>query len=87
MALRYGVANLRPKVVPRRKVGQLLGTLTVVMLSENLRTILARSDIAARIGTMGIEPYYASSEETAAFIRADLSKWHEMARDAGIVPQ
>lgn len=59
----------------------------VNMLSDNLRTIFARSDIAARIGTMGIEPYYAPSEETAAFIRSDLTKWQEMAREAGIEPQ
>jgi tripartite-type tricarboxylate transporter receptor subunit TctC len=59
----------------------------VTMLSDNLRTILARSDIAARIGTMGIEPYYAPSGETAAFVRADLPRWQEMARDAGIDPQ
>ncbi len=59
----------------------------VMMLSDNLRTIFARSDIAVRIGTMGIEPYYAPSEETAAFIKADLPRWHEMAREAGIDPQ
>ncbi len=58
----------------------------VMMLSDNLRTIFARSDIV-RIGTMGIEPYYAPSEETAAFIKADLPRWHEMAREAGIDPQ
>jgi tripartite-type tricarboxylate transporter receptor subunit TctC len=56
-------------------------------LSDNLRTIFARSDIAARIGTMGIDPFYAPSEATAAFIRADLPKWKEMAREAGIEPQ
>ncbi len=59
----------------------------VRMLSDNLRTIVARSDIVARIGTMGIEPYYAPSEETAAFVRADLPKWRDMAREAGIEPQ
>ena len=59
----------------------------VKMLSDNLRTIFARADIVARIGTMGIEPYYAPSEETAAFVKADLPKWQEMARDAGIEPQ
>jgi tripartite-type tricarboxylate transporter receptor subunit TctC len=36
---------------------------------------------------MGIELYYAPSEETAAFIRADMPKWRQMARDAGIEPQ
>jgi tripartite-type tricarboxylate transporter receptor subunit TctC len=59
----------------------------VSMLSDNLRTILARSDVVARIGTMGIEPYYAPSGETAAFVRADLPRWQDMARDAGIDPQ
>ena len=52
----------------------------VMMLSDNLRTILARSDVVARIGTMGIEPYYAPSQETAAFVRADLPRWREMER-------
>ena len=59
----------------------------VMMLSDNLRTILARPDVVARIGTMGIEPFYAPSEETAAFVKADLPKWREMAREAGIDPQ
>ena len=59
----------------------------VKMLSDNLRAIFARPEIVARIGTMGIEPYYAPSEETAAFVKADLPKWQEMARDAGIEPQ
>jgi tripartite-type tricarboxylate transporter receptor subunit TctC len=59
----------------------------VKMLSDNLRTIFARPENVARIGTMGIEPFYAPSEETAAFIRADLPKWQEMAREAGIDPQ
>jgi tripartite-type tricarboxylate transporter receptor subunit TctC len=59
----------------------------VRMLSDNLRTILARSDIVARIGTMGIEPFYAPNDETADFIKADLLKWHEMALEAGIDPQ
>jgi tripartite-type tricarboxylate transporter receptor subunit TctC len=59
----------------------------VRMLSDNLRTIFARPENVARIGTMGIEPFYAPSEETAAFIRADLPKWQEMAREAGIEPQ
>jgi tripartite-type tricarboxylate transporter receptor subunit TctC len=59
----------------------------VKMLSDNLRSIFARSEIVARIGTMGIELYYAPSEETAAFIRADMPKWRQMARDAGIEPQ
>ena len=33
---------------------------------------------------MGIEPYYAPSDVTAAFVRADLPKWQALARDAGI---
>jgi tripartite-type tricarboxylate transporter receptor subunit TctC len=59
----------------------------VKMLSDNLGKIFAHSEIVARIGTMGIEPYYAPSDETAAFIRADIPKWQQMARDAGIEPQ
>ncbi len=59
----------------------------VQILSDNLRTMLTRSDIVARIATMGIEPYYAPSEETAAFLKADLRKWQELAREAGIEPQ
>jgi tripartite-type tricarboxylate transporter receptor subunit TctC len=69
----FGPANMPAEIIP--------------MLSNNLRTILARSDVVARIGMMGIEPYYASSEETAAFVSADLPRWREMARDAGIDPQ
>jgi tripartite-type tricarboxylate transporter receptor subunit TctC len=59
----------------------------VTKLSDNLRTIFARPDVIARIGTMGIEPFYAPSETTAAFVSADLPKWRQMAKDAGIEPQ
>lgn len=59
----------------------------VTVLSDNLRALLARSDVVARIATMGIEPYYASAEETGAFIQADLPKWQTMAREARIDPQ
>jgi tripartite-type tricarboxylate transporter receptor subunit TctC len=59
----------------------------VKTLSDNLRKIFARSEIVARMGTMGIKLYYAPSDETAAFIRADIPKWQQMARDAGIEPQ
>lgn len=94
-ALLPDVPTLHETVMPNFEVLPWLGLLgpadlpadIVKNLSENLRVIFARSDIAARIGTMGIEPYYASSEATAAFIRADLPKWQEMAREAGIDPQ
>jgi tripartite-type tricarboxylate transporter receptor subunit TctC len=59
----------------------------VTLLSDNLRTLLARPDIVARVATMGIEPYYGPSEETVAFIKADLPKWQAMAREASIEPQ
>ena len=69
----FGPADMPPEIVKT--------------LSDNLRTIFARPEIVARIGTMGIEPFYAPSEATAAFVRADLPKWQGMAKDAGIVPQ
>jgi tripartite-type tricarboxylate transporter receptor subunit TctC len=59
----------------------------VRMLSNDLRTLLSRSDIVTRIGTMGIEPFYSPNEETAVFIKADLPRWQEMAQEAGVEPQ
>ncbi len=59
----------------------------VKTLSDNLGSLVPRADIVAKIATMGIEPYYAPSEATAAFIKADLPSWQELARDAAIEPQ
>jgi tripartite-type tricarboxylate transporter receptor subunit TctC len=58
----------------------------VKTISDNLRTILGRPEIVAHLGKMGVEPYYASSEETVAFVTADLPKWQKLAREAGIEP-
>ena len=89
------VPTLHETVMPGFEVLPWLGLLgpanmppdAVKLLSDNLRTILARPDVVARIATMGIEPYYAPSEEMEAFIKADMPKWQEMAREAGIDPQ
>jgi tripartite-type tricarboxylate transporter receptor subunit TctC len=66
---------------PARIPGQVVKT-----LSESVRTLLDRPEVVALLGKMGVEPYYAGSEETAAFVRADLPKWQKLARDAGIEP-
>jgi len=58
----------------------------VKTLSESMRTLLKRPEIVALLGKMGVEPYFATSEETAAFVRADLPKWQKLAREAGIQP-
>jgi tripartite-type tricarboxylate transporter receptor subunit TctC len=89
------VPTLHETVMPGFEILPWLGLLgpanmpadVVKMLSDNLRTIIARPDVVAKIGTMGIEPYYAPSEETVPFIKADLPKWLEVAKEAGIDPQ
>ena len=94
-ALMPDIPTLNETVMPGFEVVPWLGLFApagvpeniVKMLSDNLRTILTRPDIVARIGPMGIEPYYAPSDETTAFVKADLPKWQELARDASIEPQ
>ena len=94
-ALMPDIPTLNETVMPGFEVVPWLGLFApasvpeniVKMLSDNLRTILTRPDIVARIGPMGIEPYYAPSDETTAFVKADLPKWQELARYANIEPQ
>jgi len=56
----------------------------VETLSDHVGSIITRSDIIKRLGAMGIEPYYAPTDETEAFVKADLPNWQDLARDAGV---
>jgi tripartite-type tricarboxylate transporter receptor subunit TctC len=58
----------------------------VATLSDDLRKMLTRPEIIEHLGKMGVEPYFASSDETAAYVRADLPKWQKLASEAGIEP-
>src|SRR5262245_7940203 len=94
-ALLADVPTLHETVMPGFEVLPWVGLLgpanmpadAVKTLSDNLRVILTRPEVVSRIRTIGIEPYYAASEETAAFIKADLPAWLEMAKEAAIEPQ
>lgn len=59
----------------------------VARLSEELRKIMARPEIAQKIVAMGLEPAPGSGEELGAFHRAELIKWEKLVKDAAIQPE
>ncbi|WP_431284895.1 Bug family tripartite tricarboxylate transporter substrate binding protein [Humitalea sp. 24SJ18S-53] len=56
-------------------------------LSTDCAAAVRRPDVVARHATLGAEVVTASPEETRAFVQAELTKWGEAARRAGIQPQ
>ena len=69
----FGPAGLPPDIVKT--------------VADAVATIMARPDIERRLHATGTEPFYASSAEFAAFVKADLPKWIGAGKEAGIEPQ
>ena len=59
----------------------------VALLSEELRKFTERSDVQEKLSAMGFEPFYAGSEEFAAFLKSETAHWTQMAKAAGIKPE
>jgi tripartite-type tricarboxylate transporter receptor subunit TctC len=66
----FGPAKLPPDIVTR--------------LSDGLKTILSKADVADKITKMGCEPYYMASTEFPAFVKSDIPTWAAHAKVAGI---
>ena len=56
-------------------------------LSTDCGTAVMRPDIVARHATLGAEVMRSTPEETRRFVEAEMGKWGEAARRAGIQPQ
>jgi tripartite-type tricarboxylate transporter receptor subunit TctC len=56
----------------------------VARLSDALPRVFASKDYQARLDKLGLEQFTLNAEQSAAFIKAELDKWAEVARSARI---
>jgi tripartite-type tricarboxylate transporter receptor subunit TctC len=56
-------------------------------LQHELVRIIARPDVHERLVALGFEPIGSSPEEFADRIRAEVTKWAQVIRAAGLQPQ
>src|SRR5438477_3056283 len=59
----------------------------VTKLHDIVAAILARPDVKARLGGLGLEAAPMASEEFADFIKREIAKWTREVRDSGIEPE
>jgi len=48
---------------------------------------LARPDVRDRLQAMAIEPLTSTPDEMEKFLAAEIAKWAQVVKDAGITPQ
>ncbi len=73
MVLWFGV--LAPAGTPK---------IIVSKLHETIATILARSDVKARLATLGADPVGSTPEAFDAFIKAEIGKWSNVVKTAAL---
>jgi tripartite-type tricarboxylate transporter receptor subunit TctC len=56
-------------------------------LNAILMAYLKRPDVSDRLQTLAIDPMTSTPGELAAFIPAEITKWAQVVKDAGIVPE
>jgi tripartite-type tricarboxylate transporter receptor subunit TctC len=59
----------------------------VVRLNADLARTMSAPDIRDRLAGEGAEPTTGTPEQFAAFIRAEITQWNKVIKDAGIVPE
>ena len=59
----------------------------VARLNSELRRIIDNPDTKARIAAMGFEAFSSTPDELDAFVKAQLVKWTQMIKEAGIEPE
>lgn len=72
----YGL--IAPNGTPRSVIGK---------LSDGMNIVLRDADTQQRFKAMGVEIAYVAAEPFDAMIRAEIPKWAEVARRAGIKPE
>jgi tripartite-type tricarboxylate transporter receptor subunit TctC len=56
----------------------------VVRLHDGVVKVLADAALRGKLADQGFEPVGDSPEEFAAYIKAEITKWGKVIRDAGI---
>jgi tripartite-type tricarboxylate transporter receptor subunit TctC len=56
-------------------------------LNATLTAFLMRPDVNDRLQALAIDPLTSTPEELAAYIPAEIAKWAQVVKDAGIVPE
>ena len=56
-------------------------------LSKEMAAIIALPDVQDKLRNLGVEPDGRTSDGFAAFQRAEISKWNQVIKDAGIQPE
>jgi tripartite-type tricarboxylate transporter receptor subunit TctC len=56
-------------------------------LNAILMAYLKRPDVNDRLQTLAIDPTTSTPGELASFIPAEIKKWAQVVKDAGIVPE
>jgi tripartite-type tricarboxylate transporter receptor subunit TctC len=56
----------------------------VKQLNETLNTVLKAPDLSEKLSVEAVEPMPMSAEEFGAYMRADLARWTELARERKI---
>ena len=69
----FGPPGLPPQVVAR--------------MAAAVKQIVERPDARERLGVLGTEPWFGTSEELAEWVKADVPRWQAHAKEAGINPE
>jgi tripartite-type tricarboxylate transporter receptor subunit TctC len=59
----------------------------VMRLNEEVRKMIAKPDVKARIAVTGFDAFSGAPETLAAFVQSELANWGRLIKDAGIEPQ
>jgi tripartite-type tricarboxylate transporter receptor subunit TctC len=57
------------------------------VLNAELRTIIDKPEVRARLASFGFEAFSSTPGELVDFIKAQLADWTRMIKDAGIEPE
>jgi tripartite-type tricarboxylate transporter receptor subunit TctC len=60
---------------------------TIDKLNAVLTAYLKRPDVAARLATLAINPLTSTPDELERYIPAEIAKWAQVVKDAGILPE
>jgi tripartite-type tricarboxylate transporter receptor subunit TctC len=59
----------------------------VSKLSGSVRKVLAQDDVRAAFANAGVDPETSTPERFGEIVRADVTKWTRIIKEAGITPQ
>jgi tripartite-type tricarboxylate transporter receptor subunit TctC len=59
----------------------------VTKLNTELRKIIAKPEVKARLAEMGFDAFSSTPEELGEFVKAELVKWTKLIKEAGIEPE